>query len=100
MGKLCGRPVCPILKRFMDSAKVSSRLGKREIQTATPPSVLVGEHGYPTVGLGPIAAPEAGGVCLPLRRLQKLVGKAEPRGDNLLKGLHGVLPFLCKCQGG
>jgi len=58
--KLCGRPVCPILKRIESSIKVSSLIRKRELFAATPPSVLVGERGYPHVWLGPNVAPLTG----------------------------------------
>lgn len=58
--RLCGRPVCPIAKRIVESARAAPLLGKRELQAATPPSVLVGEYGYPVVRLGPVAAPVSG----------------------------------------
>ncbi|MEM0458645.1 MAG: Nre family DNA repair protein [Thermofilaceae archaeon] len=58
--RLCGRPVCPILKRYIESVKASPMLAKRELEGATPPSVIVGEYGYPSVRLGPVAVPEVG----------------------------------------
>ena len=58
--RLCGRPTCPILKRIIESLKVAHKVRKRVLPAATPPSVLVGEHGYPSVRLGPIAAPVRG----------------------------------------
>ncbi|RLE76661.1 MAG: hypothetical protein DRJ56_03815 [Thermoprotei archaeon] len=58
--RLCGRPVCPILKRIESSVKVSSVIRRRELFAATPPSVLVGERGYPHVWLGPSVAPVSG----------------------------------------
>jgi hypothetical protein len=58
--RLCGRPACPIAMRIVESARAAALLGKRELQAATPPSVLVGEHGYPVVRLGPVAAPVSG----------------------------------------
>lgn len=58
--RLCGRPVCPILKRVLESLKAAPLLEKSELQAATPPSVLVGEYGYPVVRLGPVVAPAKG----------------------------------------
>lgn len=58
--RLCGRPVCPILKRYIESVKASPKLSRSELEATTPPSVIVGEHGYPSVRLGPVAVPEAG----------------------------------------
>jgi len=58
--RLCGRPVCPILRRLIESYRAASRLARSDLQTATPPSALVGERGYPSVRVGPIAAPEPG----------------------------------------
>ncbi len=58
--RLCGRPVCPILRRIIESLKAASKVGRRVLPAATPPSVLVGESGYPSVRLGPIAAPARG----------------------------------------
>lgn len=46
--KLCGLPRCPILERFRWNISAASRID-REVQGETPPSILVGEHGYPRV---------------------------------------------------
>ncbi|MCD6368995.1 MAG: hypothetical protein J7L38_04270 [Thermoproteales archaeon] len=58
--RLCGRPRCPILERIEATLRVSSQIGRREIFSATPPSILVGEYGYPSVRLGPLASPVTG----------------------------------------
>ncbi|HDD63811.1 MAG TPA: hypothetical protein ENF53_01430 [Thermoprotei archaeon] len=58
--RLCGRPVCPILKRIENLVKVKNVVSKRELFAATPPSVLVGEQGYPYIWLGPNVAPLTG----------------------------------------
>lgn len=58
--RLCGRPVCPILKRILEALKAAPQVSKRVLPASTPPSVLVGEWGYPIIRLGPIAAPERG----------------------------------------
>ncbi len=49
--RLCGLPRCPILERFQSQVNVLSRINGREVQGATPPSALVGEHGYPKVNI-------------------------------------------------
>jgi len=50
--KLCGLPTCPILERFRTHATiVSRRLAGNEVEGATPPSIVVGESGYPRVPL-------------------------------------------------
>ncbi len=48
--KLCGLPTCPILERFrVHAAIVSHGLQGQELEGATPPSIVVGEAGYPHV---------------------------------------------------
>lgn len=50
--KLCGLPACPILEKFRLQAEAVSRIqGGREVEGATPPSIVVGEAGYPRVPL-------------------------------------------------
>ncbi|KSW12287.1 hypothetical protein CF15_05940 [Pyrodictium occultum] len=50
--KLCGLPVCPILEKFRFQAEAVARIrGGREIEGSTPPSIVVGEAGYPRVPL-------------------------------------------------
>lgn len=47
--KLCGLPTCPILERFRVHASTASRIDGDDVEGDTPPSVIVGEHGYPKV---------------------------------------------------
>ncbi len=47
--RLCGLPFCPILERFRAHAATLTRLGSRDVKGSTPPSVIVGERGYPRV---------------------------------------------------
>lgn len=49
--RLCGLPSCPILERFHGQVSSSLRVRGLEVQGSTPPSVLVGEWGYPRVGV-------------------------------------------------
>lgn len=49
---LCGRPVCPILRRLEETAALP-RIG-RSLEGMSPPEVFVGRHGYPLVRAGPL----------------------------------------------
>jgi hypothetical protein len=49
---LCGRPVCPILRRLEEAAALP-RIG-RSLEGMSPPEVFVGRHGYPLVRAGPM----------------------------------------------
>ncbi|ABO34907.1 Protein of unknown function DUF650, N-terminal domain [Methanococcus maripaludis C5] len=57
---LCGRPRCPILEKFRVAKAVESKINKKEIFGASPPSVFVGEFGYPNVRIGPMVPPVEG----------------------------------------
>jgi hypothetical protein len=48
----CGRPVCPILRRFEEIAALPM-IGLR-VEGLSPPEVFVGKHGYPIVRTGPM----------------------------------------------
>jgi hypothetical protein len=46
--RLCGLPYCPILERFRRQVETVSRLsGEKLVDGDTPPSVVVGEQGFP-----------------------------------------------------
>ncbi|ABR54235.1 Protein of unknown function DUF650 [Methanococcus vannielii SB] len=57
---MCGRPRCPILEKFRVAKSVESKINKKEIFGASPPSVFVGEFGYPNVRIGPMVPPVEG----------------------------------------
>ena len=57
---LCGRPACPILERFRVARTVEQRLNKRHLFGSSPPSIFVGEYGYPKVRIGPLVPPIEG----------------------------------------
>ncbi len=57
---LCGRPTCPILERFRIARSVEEKLNKRHLFGSSPPSVFVGEYGYPKVRIGPLVPPIEG----------------------------------------
>jgi len=58
--RLCGRAKCPILERLEAQLQVDWRARRDSLFGATPPAVLVGEHGYPRVKVGPLIPPVAG----------------------------------------
>lgn len=47
--KLCGLPSCPIMERFRASFRAATLIKGKEVEGATPPSVIVGESKYPMV---------------------------------------------------
>ncbi|HSD58704.1 MAG TPA: Nre family DNA repair protein [Methanotrichaceae archaeon] len=49
---LCGRPVCPILRR-LEEISALPKIGKR-MEGISPPEVFVGRQGYPMVRAGPM----------------------------------------------
>ena len=49
--KLCGLAICPILEAFKHKVVSVQRIKGNVSEGATPPSVVVGEHGYPKVKL-------------------------------------------------
>ncbi|MGP8337516.1 MAG: Nre family DNA repair protein [Methanosarcinaceae archaeon] len=73
---LCGRPMCPILKRFRTIELISSNINSNinsnvnsnvksksgdSIFGASPPSVFVGRYGYPSISAGPMIPPYVSG---------------------------------------
>ncbi len=46
---LCGLPRCPILERFRSNIRASLSLRGLNLEGSTPPTVVVGEFGYPKV---------------------------------------------------
>lgn len=47
--RLCGLPKCPILEAFRAQVKAATSARGTLVEGATPPGILVGEHGYPKV---------------------------------------------------
>ncbi len=47
--RLCGLPRCPILSRFQAQVYAASRISGLDVEGDSPPSLLVGEEGYPRV---------------------------------------------------
>ncbi|BAA30977.1 Nre family DNA repair protein [Pyrococcus horikoshii] len=57
---LCGRPVCPILEKIRIAREVTPLVNREDIFGSSPPSVFVGEYGYPKVRIGPLVPPIEG----------------------------------------
>ncbi|MCE4606349.1 MAG: Nre family DNA repair protein [Desulfurococcales archaeon] len=49
--RLCGLPYCPLLERYTWQVHGVQSIKGTEVDAPTPPSVLVGEHGYPYIRL-------------------------------------------------
>ncbi|NPA97810.1 MAG: hypothetical protein GXO43_00365 [Crenarchaeota archaeon] len=48
---LCGLGYCPLLRSFRGKVKVITSISDTRVNGATPPSALVGEHGYPYINV-------------------------------------------------
>ncbi|MFW9923711.1 MAG: hypothetical protein ACFFDW_10545, partial [Candidatus Thorarchaeota archaeon] len=57
--KLCGKGLCPILVKAKSIAEIQKTFSKTDFFGASPPSVFVGEYGYPKVSIGPLVPPIA-----------------------------------------
>jgi hypothetical protein len=49
--RLCGLPYCPLLERYKWQVRGIQLVRGTDVKAPTPPSVLVGEHGYPRIRL-------------------------------------------------
>jgi len=56
--RLCGLPRCPILERFRSQITAINMLRDRSLTGYTPPSTIVGEHGYPRVSIHYMIPPD------------------------------------------
>jgi hypothetical protein len=57
---LCGRSFCPILRKVSVLKSVYKLVDRRELFGSSPPSVFVGEYGYPVVRVAPLLPPIEG----------------------------------------
>ncbi len=55
--RLCGLPYCPLLERYKWQIKSIQFIRNQDLEAPTPPSILVGEHGYPKVNIYFTTAP-------------------------------------------
>jgi len=49
--RLCGLSRCPIVERFRAIVRSVVKIKNRRVEGSTPPSFIVGEHGYPQVSI-------------------------------------------------
>ncbi len=54
---LCGVSPCPIVMRAKALARIEDAVQGMDLSGSSPPSVFVGEHGYPKVLAGPLVPP-------------------------------------------
>ncbi|TFF94143.1 hypothetical protein EU546_05275, partial [Candidatus Thorarchaeota archaeon] len=54
---LCGVKPCPIVMRAKALAQIDDAVHGMDLSGSSPPSVFVGEHGYPKVLAGPLVPP-------------------------------------------
>jgi len=53
----CGKDRCPILVKFYTQTKVKPLIDSTYLEGSSPPSVFVGNYGYPKVFVGPMLPP-------------------------------------------
>jgi hypothetical protein len=58
---LCGKNVCPILIKAQSMLEIKKVFQKKDFFGASPPSLFVGEYGYPKIAVGPLLPPLATG---------------------------------------
>jgi len=58
---LCGITPCPLLMRAKAMARIDEAFSGMDLVGASPPSVFVGDHGYPKVLAGPLVPPVRSG---------------------------------------
>ncbi len=56
----CGKDRCPILVKFYTQTKVRPLIDSTHLEGSSPPSVFVGNYGYPKVFVGPMLPPQHG----------------------------------------
>ncbi len=58
---LCGISPCPLLAKVHGALPTARSTMGTELWGPSPPSLFVGRHGYPNVGIGPMLAPDTPG---------------------------------------
>jgi len=61
---LCGKKSCPLLARIRSYLKIKPMYNQSAVEGASPPSLFVGQYGYPYVYAGPLVPPEGGDTSL------------------------------------
>ncbi len=72
---LCGKSSCPVVTNVLALVKHKPKMDSTEIHGNTPPSVFVGNSGYPKVFIGPMIPPYYGDTEI-LDSPEKWVGKS------------------------
>ncbi|ALL01154.1 hypothetical protein Pyrde_1106 [Pyrodictium delaneyi] len=95
--KLCGLSTCPILEKFRLQAAAVSRLQRgREVEGATPPSIVVGEAGYPRVPILFNIPPETYGEDAHLYDAPEVWRETRPSLRELLRLRSGLVASLTR----
>lgn len=90
---LCGKDRCAVLTRFYSSAKVRGRIDRLDIDGASPPSVFIGQYGYPKVSVGPMIPPFHGNTSLldtPERWVGLPIDDIIEFRSSMVRGMHSV----------
>jgi len=95
---LCGRPVCPILRRLEETAELP-RIGRR-LEGMSPPEVFVGRAGYPLLRAGPmLPASEGPGQALPHLHLGMDIGEIIAARTSLVRSESKIAAKEAKAPG-
>ena len=90
---LCGKRSCPLLARIKSYLKIQPKYNFNAIDGASPPSLFVGQAGYPNVFAGPLVPPEQGDTSLldmPEFWFGKSMEEIMDMRFRLVRGMHKV----------
>lgn len=90
---LCGKDRCPVLARFYSTSRVRARTDRLDLDGASPPSVFVGQFGYPKVFVGPMIPPFHGDTSLldtPERWVGLPIEDIIEFRSTMVRGMHTV----------
>lgn len=90
---LCGKDRCPVLARFYSASRVRARVDRLDLDGASPPSVFVGQYGYPKVFIGPMIPPFHGDTSLldtPERWVGLPIDDIIEFRSSMVRGMHTV----------
>ncbi|MGB7572052.1 MAG: hypothetical protein WBL87_09890 [Methanothrix sp.] len=95
---LCGRLVCPILRRLEETAALP-KIGRR-LEGMSPPEVFVGRAGYPLLRAGPmLPASEGPGQALPHLHLGMDIGEIIAARTSLVRSESKIAVKEAKAPG-
>ena len=90
---LCGKDRCPVLARFYSTSRVRAMTDRMDMDGASPPSVFVGQYGYPKVFVGPMIPPYHGDTSLldtPERWVGLPIDDIIEFRSSMVRGMHTV----------